>query len=52
MDEIDVLINDIWYMIFWCVISCNWFSNNFDMFYSTIQNFEKLVNVLLYKCFI
>jgi len=19
MDEIDVLINDVWYMIFWCV---------------------------------
>jgi len=46
MDEIDVLRNDIWCMIFWCVNSCNLKNNNFDMFYSTIQNFENLRNVL------
>jgi hypothetical protein len=24
MDEVDVLINDVWHMIFWCVNVCNW----------------------------
>jgi hypothetical protein len=49
MDEIDVLINDVWCMIFWCVNYCNWFFNTFDVFYSTIQKFPKLMNVLQYK---
>jgi hypothetical protein len=29
MDEVDVLINDVWYMIFWCVNACNWKINEY-----------------------
>jgi hypothetical protein len=46
MDEIVVFINNVLYMVFWCVNACNWFLYNFDMFYSTFQSFEKLVDVL------
>lgn len=46
MDEIDV-----WYMIFWCVNFCNWFFNNFDIFYSTTHYFEKITNICKYKYF-
>jgi len=40
MDEVDVLINDVWYKIFWCVNACNFFKNNFSIFFSKIQNFK------------
>jgi hypothetical protein len=51
MDEIDVLINDVWYMIFWCVNACNWFFNILTIFIQQLIILKKIKNIFKYKYF-